>query len=503
MEASVRWGLIAVCAVAVPLGIGAASRQALSPAAHLERGDALFADARYVEAQDAYRAALATEDRGMSTRAATGLVLSALRVGNFANALREAQQLRDDRPDDAAVAALHGEALWASGLFERAETAFEASLARDPSEARARHGVARSLGAKSRLPEAIAEVEAAIRLDPRIIDFHHTAGHLYERMGHYDEAVDAYGRYVELIPNRDRGELAVAARLRIRFLQSFGSRRPLDMGSAADTGVWTVPFTVRDGKVFVRVRINNGTYDMLLDTGAEQTVLSRTVARRAGIAPVSYLRAAGVGDAGIRGLQIGRIDRLQIGGLSIRNVPCLIKNPPLDGLSQPEQDAFSPLALGLSMRVDYRRRELVLARTLPPAPHTHRLPLRMHRLALVGGMLNGRLPVAFAVDTGGEVITISHEAAGLIEPENPVRRIPLKVFGASGWDQNAFLMPFVDIDLHTLRLASVPVVVLDLRAPSVLLGFQLGGTIGHRFLSRYTVSLDLAQSVMELQEFQP
>lgn len=499
MGACTRSGLIVLVAMAVPLGIGAASRQAPSPSAQLERGDALFADGRYTEARDAYRAALAGEDRGISSRAATGLVLSVLRVGDFANALREARQLRDDRPDEAGVAALHGEALWASGLFEQAETAFDAALALDASEARARHGVARSLGARSRLPEGIAEAEAAIRLDPGVVDFHHTAGHLYERVGRYDDAVAAYERYVALIPNADRSELAVGARLRIRFLQSFRNRRPLDMDPPAGAGVWTVPLVIRNGKVFVRARINNGTYDMLLDTGAEQTVLSREVARRAGIGPISYLRSAGVGDAGIRGLQIGRIDRLQIGGLSIRNVPCLIKNPPLGGFSQPESDAFSPLALGLSMRIDYRRRELVLARVLPPAPHRYRLPLRMHRLALVGGTLNGRFPAAFAVDTGGEVITISHEAAGRIEPEKPVRRIPLRVFGTSGWDKNAFLMPFVDLDLHTLRLSSVPVVVLDLRAPSVLLGFQLGGTIGHVFLSRYTVSLDLAQSVMELQ----
>jgi predicted aspartyl protease len=123
----------------------------------------------------------------------------------------------------------------------------------------------------------------------------------------------------------------------------------------------------------------------------------------------------------------------------------------------------------------------------------------MHRLALVVGTLNGRLPSAFAVDTGGEVITISQEAADLIAPPTPVRRIPLKVFGVSGWDNSAFLMPFVDLDLHTLRVPNVAVVVLDLRAPSALLGFQLGGTIGHRFLSRYTVTLDLARSVMELQ----
>ena len=50
-----------------------------------------------------------------------------------------------------------------------------------------------------------------------------------------------------------------------------------------------------------------------------------------------------------------------------------------------------------------------------------------------------------------------------------------------------------------MRFTSIPVVVLDLRAPSALLGFQLGGMLGHRFLSKYRVSIDLAQSVVDLQ----
>jgi hypothetical protein len=34
--------------------------------------------------------------------------------------------------------------------------------------------------------------------------------------------------------------------------------------------------------------------------------------------------------------------------------------------------------------------------------------------------------------------------------------------------------------------------------PSALLGVQLGGTVGHRFLSRYRVTIDLDRSVLRL-----
>ena len=42
--------------------------------------------------------------------------------------------------------------------------------------------------------------------------------------------------------------------------------------------------------------------------------------------------------------------------------------------------------------------------------------------------------------------------------------------------------------------------VLNLRAPSVLLGFQVGGIVGHKFLAQYHVSMDLAQSELRLQK---
>lgn len=499
MPVSTRLALTGWCALAAPLAILAQTLQPQSAAVQVQAADALFAEGRYAEAREAYRRALGAEDRAGWTRAATGLVLSLLRAGEFALARHETEVLRQARPADADVAALDGEALWASGLFEQAETRFRLALDLEPAQARALNGTARALAAQRRLKEALATAEEAVRLEPRADDFQFNLAYILERMGRYDAAADAYLRYVELVPARPRNEQAIAARLHIRFLQSFGTRRPFDVGALDETRTWTVPITLRNDKVFVRLRINGGAHEFVLDTGSEQTAVSREIAQRYRIRPLSYMRAAGVGEAGLRALQVGRIDSLQIGGLTIRNVPCTIKNPPLAGMRRKEADVFSPLALGLSMRIDYARRQLVLAQTLPPAAHAHRLPLRLHRLPVVAGTVDGRLPAAFVIDTGGEVVSISHATAGSIEREHASRRIPVRVYGTSGWDRDAFVMPDVGLELSTLRFARLPVVVLDLRAPSALLGFQLGGILGHTFLSKYTVTIDLARSVVELE----
>jgi predicted aspartyl protease len=485
-------------ALALPLILAAQAPQSAIGDIEVQFGDLLANEARFREAVESYRRAVAAagEDEALRRRARAGLALALLRTGDFAAARAEAQQLVASDAGDARALALFADTLWASGLFDEAELAYENALKADPGEARAHHGRARTLTARSRLDEALVEAHEALRLAPREAEYHHDAGVIYERQHRFEEAAAAFGNYVNLLPNKDRGDKAAWTRAEIRFLDSFKGRAAVDF--AGDQATWTVPIRIEKDKVLVRVKVNGaGPSDFVLDTGAEQIVLSREMARRRGILPITYMQSAGVGDIGLRGLQVGRIDTLEVGGMKVQNVPCLIKNPPLNDLPSREPESFSPLALGLSMRVDYVRRQLVMSRSLPDARYATELPLRLYRLATVRGIVNGN-PATFVVDTGGEVISISQSTAGQLSIPRTQRRIPLKVYGTSGWDKEAFLLPNVDLEFNSIRFSKIPVVVLNLNAPSALLGFQLGGIVGHKFLSRYTVTIDLNRSVVGL-----
>ena len=81
------------------------------------------------------------------------------------------------------------------------------------------------------------------------------------------------------------------------------------------------------------------------------------------------------------------------------------------------------------------------------------------------------------------------------------RKIPLRVWGTSGWDREAFLLPGNDLDFDRIEYRNFPLVVLNLRAPSVLLGFQVGGIVGHKFLSNYRATMDLNRSELRLEKF--
>jgi Flp pilus assembly protein TadD len=464
----------------------------------LQFADLLFQESRYAAAIEAYEQARTTATGPMRWRAELGLVRALIRTADFRRARVEAEQLAANDARNGQVLALYGDALWAAGLFDEAEQQYRHAATLIANEPRARNGLAKALAGRSLLEEALEEARAAVALDGREPEYHHTLGYVLERTRRYDEAAAAMRNYLNLLPNRTRSEKALWTAQHVRFLESFGRRQPLFVDEARAAQVHVVPFKLVRDKIVVRGRINGRAMDIVLDTGSEMTVVTEPVARRTGITPIVYTLTAGVGALGLRGLQVGRIDRFEVGTLRVENVPVLIKNPPLRGLPTQEAESFSPIALDFSMHIDYKLGRLTMARTLPQQDFDVELPLRLHRLALVRGQVNGDHPVHFVVDTGGEVISVSQATADELAM-TPPRHIPLRVYGVSGWDPDAFLLPGVNLAFDRITMPNYPVVVLNLRAPSVLLGFEVGGIVGHRFLSRYDVGIDLKRSILGLQ----
>jgi predicted aspartyl protease/Flp pilus assembly protein TadD len=493
--------LVAVAlAAAAPLFLDAeATRLSHHADIQLQFGDLLYSEGRYREALDAYQRADLRAEGLLKVRAKAGLVRTALRVAEFDLAGEHAALLRRLAPRDPDVLSLYADALWSAGLFDEAEQLHLEVLTANPRLARSHVGLARALVGRNRLDVAFEEAQAAVRLAPGDPEPHFILGGLYQRRRQLREAISSYTNYINLLPNKDASPMATWARTEIQFLRSFGDTVPLKMDPASATERHTVPFELVHDKIIVKARVNRlEEVDFVLDTGAEHTVLSARTARRLGISAIVTTISAGVGDAGLRGLEVGRLDSLEIGTFKVENVRCIIKNPALTGLPSAESESLSPLALGMSATIDYQRRQLVFGRDLPAEPSDVELPLRMNRLATVRGTVNENRHTNFVVDTGGEVLSISAATArSLLVPPRPVR-IKLKVYGTSGWDPEAYLLPGVDLSFDQIRFPNVPVVVLDLRGPSALVGYQIGGIIGHSFLSRYRVGIDLQRSVLRL-----
>ena len=493
-----RKALVAM-AVLAALASGVQGRALGDDAAlQFQLGTLLFEETRYREALEAFRKAVDADSKSLSMRARMGVVKSALRLGEFLEAQKTAQVLKQQDPKNAEVLSLHADALWSAGLFDEAHEEFKDALALVPDLSRGHHGLARALASQNKLDEALNEAQVALKLAPRDEEAHHTVGAVFERMRRYEQAAAAYGNYVNLLPNKDRSDKASWSRSQIRFLRSFGEREPIAMDAEAADGLHTVDFRIVDDKVIVKARVNGGRpQDFVLDTGSELTTISRQTASSGAVRPITYTLSAGVGEVGLRGLQLGRLDTFEVGTMKLSNVPTLIKAPALRGIPKRETESFSPLGLGLSMTIDYATHKLTMGRKLPEEPAEFTLPMRHHRLSMVRGLINQTRPTYFVVDTGGEVISISTATAEELDHDMP-RKIALRVYGTSGWDRDAFLMPGVNLKFQNILFNNFAVVVLNLQAPSVLLGFQVGGIVGHRFLSPYRVSLDLDRSELRM-----
>ena len=486
---------------AVSLVIHAEGTESQSVEIQLQLGNLFFGEGRYQDSLDAYENAVKVAPSDQMRQARGGVIRSSLRVAGFERAREEAEKLIQESPRAPESLALYGDALWASGLFEQAEAKYQDALATTPDLARGLHGIARSLAARGQLDQAMVKAQAALRLAPRDLEIHHTVGAIYQRTHKYEEAAAAYTNYVNLLPNKDTSHKANWSRAEIRFLRSFGDRVPFEAEPGTDEKIFVVPFKLVNDKVVVRARVNGAReQNFVVDTGSEQTVITRPTAQRSGVVPITQALSAGVGNVGLRGLQLARIDSLEIGDLKLRNIPCLIKNPPLRDLPTRETESLSPLAFGYSMTIDYKARQITFGKHIPAEPADFELPLRLHRLATVQGTIDGSRHANFIIDTGGEVISISQASAKALGKTEMDRKIQLRVYGSSGWDTEAFLLPGVNLAFDAIQYRNFSVIVLNLDTPSALLGFQVGGIVGHRFLSKYRVSIDLERSMLRLKK---
>jgi hypothetical protein len=142
---------------------------------------------------------------------------------------------------------------------------------------------------------------------------------------------------------------------------------------------------------------------------------------------------------------------------------------------------------------------LTIARVLPEKSYDIKLPLRMQRLALVRATVNDAATASFLLDTGGDATALSRHLVDTLKVDTTVRKVPVRVWGTSGWDRSAYLLPFTNLEVapgHGLKNTSVP--VLDLGPISALLGIDVGGIIGNELLSEYEISIDLARHELGL-----
>jgi tetratricopeptide (TPR) repeat protein len=199
---------------------------------YVKSGDAYAAEGKLPEAIIEYRNAIQKESRAADVR--VKLAEAYMRQGEPAKALEEYVRAADVLPD-AATQLKAGHVLLLARRFDDAKGRAEKALAVDGRNVEAQILLANALAGLKNLDGAVAELEAAIQMNPERSATYANLGTMEFGRGHKDAAERAFKRAVELSPGAADARLALAS-FYWATSRMADAERELDAALAAEPG---------------------------------------------------------------------------------------------------------------------------------------------------------------------------------------------------------------------------------------------------------------------------
>lgn len=260
------------------------------------------------------------------------------------------------------------------------------------------------------------------------------------------------------------------------------------------SGKVTVPIGF-DGFVTVKVRINGkGPFTFILDTGG-RALLTPSTASALGLKLVGSGNAGGVGE-NLIGFHYAKVDRTEIGGLTVRGLVYGVLPMDYDTIERGSGPPFAGI-LGLelferlAMRLDYRHRQLTFSR-FSEAPHNGlALPITFEDdMPIIFASIDG-IQGEVALDTGSPVpMTVQGIWADRNGLKDRLRKLRLRGFGGTGgaitlWASRA------SIGFAGTEVPSIVTYYAEDRNGS-LSSRTTAGIAGNPVLAGFTLSFDYA-----------
>ncbi|MEQ1764730.1 MAG: aspartyl protease family protein, partial [Pyrinomonadaceae bacterium] len=222
-------------------------------------------------------------------------------------------------------------------------------------------------------------------------------------------------------------------------------------------------------------------------------------ARELGIRPITKGGfAKGIGGSGKFEIVYGFIRDVDIGAVTVRNVPVYIRKFHSDG----KIDGYIGLSLisKFLTTVDYGNQTFGLRKKdsiRSEDPSGVSVPLRLTSSGFLSGevQLEGfDSPLNFIVDTGASVSVISADLAANTAMAPHAQEERMRVIGAAGVTEDvpSFLLPKVTMGKHSRN--SITAIALDLDLINEASGFEQAGILGGNFLKNYRMTFDFQNS---------
>jgi predicted aspartyl protease len=406
-----------------------------------------------------------------------------------------AEAILQRAPRSAETLAFQGEVEFRKGNFEKARSSYQAAIQMNEKTPRAHFGLGKLALAKVNSKTALTEFRRAIALDPMEPLYHFFASEAADLEKNTAESRKHLEEFVRLDRHDDEDRLT-EAKAGLALMAAFGNK-DYAVIKAPDQPA-PIPLRKMLNLIFTDVKINGkGPYNFVVDTGASQTALSEKLARDLGLKVITSTVLHGVGGSGKANSNIYRIGQLQIGDVSVTDLPAGTFDDPV--ISQLADGIIGTAMLAdFIITINYPDGRMEL--THKPVTTPDGVPIWcVSNMLLLPADANGK-PGNFIVDTGAitSVLSLSMANAMGVNEKTPGAQVDLGIAGVGGAQGITLMLPPVTLKTARQSEALSQALAIDLKEVSKMLGTEVSGVAGFDFLSKYKLTIDYYKAEIHL-----
>lgn len=390
--------------------------------------------------------------------------------------------------------------LFRAGKFDEAGAIYARAAARDPEDYPAILQLGRIALMADRLGDARTWLEKALALRPGDADAKVMLAEVFYRRDDFERAAAA-------LSGVDTGANTLLTSqyptLNVAKLDSFKGQTPYELSGGRETT--RLPFVTSVLLPVVKVRVNGGEpATFFIDTGGSEVTLDTAFGAELGVPRFGTVQGTFSGGQHAD-VEHGRIDSLQVGGWTVRNLPVAML--PLRQLSKDFGVKRIDGIIGTTLlyhflaTLDYPRGQLVLRRktaenlarfVAAPSARSVAVPIWMasDHFMVGWGRVNGTPPARLFVDTG--LAGAGVKLAESVIQETGVTLDEGKAAQGAGGGGTLKIIPYSVRRLSFGGIEEENVAGLyDGPFPwENTFGFHLAGMVGHEFFRPYAVTFD-------------
>ncbi|MEW6126019.1 MAG: aspartyl protease family protein [Acidobacteriota bacterium] len=508
---------LALTFIAPPLIFAASEQSPLTKAEQKKRDAELeklgktarkaFRKGYYPDAVKAYQAILHLDPTNIAAR--LGASYAYYKGLDYKSCFDLATEVLKLDSTNARAHALIGASLLRSGFIVAAIPELNQAFKLNPKEALAYGAAAEIDYYEGRCDQSIAKAFRAISLDSSEEDFLITIARASSRIELYDQAAEAYERFLTVAPETDKERRDRISGL-IEFYRKLAGLRVHEVSGSKTS---QVPFELgNDRRPYINVKMNGRDAIFVVDTGSGFTVISKEAAKKFKVPEIAHGgHSQGVGGSGKFPIVYGLVNTLQLGEVKVRSVPCFIR--PFHSLNNSAADVQADGFIGLSVlsrfltELDYQSNVMRLSQDIDQSvvatsPDMTVVPFRTTQNGLISieTELDGKNTINAILDSGASSTVISTHAVDRLNlREQIIKGQKVRVIGAGGISDNVELLFIKNCRVADLRQDNLRALVLDFSAINETSGFEQSGILGGDFLRHFSVTINFAKAQVGLK----